>query len=136
MPHEVLVDSNVLIDVLGPDQFWKAWSSAQVAALVDRAVLIINPIIYGEVSIAFDTLEALEEVLPQDLFRRDALPWEAAFLAGKCFVQYRRSGGRRTSPLPDFYVGAHAAIRGMMLLTRDVRRYRTYFPRLELIAPE
>ena len=136
MPHEVLVDSNVLIDVLGPDQLWKAWSSAQLAALVDRAVLIINPIIYGEVSIAFDTLEALEEVLPQDLFRRDPLPWEAAFLAGKCFVQYRRSGGRRTSPLPDFYVGAHAAVRGMMLLTRDVRRYRTYFPRLELIAPE
>ena len=135
MPEEVLVDSNVLIDLLEPDQPWKAWSSGQVAELVNRAVLVINPIIYCEVSIAFDALEAVEEVLPDDLFRRDPLPWEAAFLAGKCFVRYRRSGGQRTSPLPDFYVGAHAAVRGMTLLTRDARRYRTYFPRLPLIAP-
>jgi predicted nucleic acid-binding protein len=135
VPHEVLVDSNVLIDVLEPEQSWQAWSSAQLAVLVNRAALVINPIIYSEVSIAFDTLEALDEVLPDDLFRRDPLPWEAAFLAGKCFVRYRRSGGKRTSPLPDFYVGAHAAIQGMTLLTRDASRYRAYFPHLQLIAP-
>lgn len=136
MRHEVLIDSNVLIDVLGPGQSWKIWSSTQLEALVDRAALVINPIIYSEVSIAFDTLEALDEVLPNDLFRRDPLPWEAAFLAGKCFVRYRRRGGKRTSPLPDFYVGAHAALRGMTLLTRDAHRYRAYFPHLQLIAPK
>ena len=96
---------------------------------------MINPIIYAEVSINFERIEDLDSALPLDFFRRDALPWEAAFLAGKCFVRYRRSGGTRRSPLPDFYIGAHAAIRGMTLLTRDAGRYRTYFPRLELLTP-
>lgn len=136
MAQEVLVDSNVLIDIIEPAQPWKAWSARQVAELVGRAILVINPIVYSEVSIAFDTLEALDEVLPPETFRRDPLPWEAAFLAGKSFVAYRRAGGKRASPLPDFYIGAHAAIGGMTLLTRDGRRYRAYFPRLSLIAPE
>ena len=135
MKLEVLVDSNVLIDLLEPGQDWREWSGEQVADLVGRAVLVINPIIYSEVSIAFDTIEALDESLPVDIFRRDPLPWPAGFLAGKCFARYRESGGSRAFPLPDFYIGAHAAIAGMSLLTRDARRYRSYFPSLELIAP-
>jgi predicted nucleic acid-binding protein len=98
-------------------------------------VIAINPIIYAEVSIRFDRIEDLEETLPESEFRRLPLPWEAAFLAGKCFIQYRRRRGARRSPLPDFYIGAHAAVAGMPLLTRDASRYRTYFPRIELIAP-
>lgn len=98
-------------------------------------MLVINPIIYSEVSIGFDRIEALDTALPEANFRRDPLPWEAGFLAGKCFIQYRRSGGARRSPLPDFYIGAHAAVRGMPLLTRDAARYRRNFPRLELVAP-
>ncbi len=98
-------------------------------------MLAINPIIYAEVSIGFERIEALEEALPTSTFHRLALPWEAAFLAGKCFLAYRRRGGVRSSPLPDFYIGAHASVLGMTLLTRDATRYRTYFPKLQLIAP-
>jgi hypothetical protein len=98
-------------------------------------VIAINPIIYAEVSIRFERIEELEETLPESEFRRLPLPWEAAFLAGKCFIRYRRRRGARRSPLPDFYIGAHAAVAGMPLLTRDASRYRTYFPRIELIAP-
>ncbi len=96
---------------------------------------MINPIIYAEVSIGFDTIEALEDALPATLYRREALPYEAAFLAGKCFVSYRRRGGARRSPLPDFFIGAHAAVSGFRLLTRDMRRYRQDFPTVELIGP-
>ena len=91
--------------------------------------------VYSEVSIGFPTIEALEDALPADLYRREHLPWEAAFLAGKCFLRYRRAGGVKRSPLPDFYIGAHAAVAGYRLLTRDATRYRTYFPRLELVSP-
>ena len=98
-------------------------------------LLVINPLVYAEVSTCFDRIEDLEAALPQDAFRREALPYDAAFLAGKCFLAYRRRGGTRRSPLPDFYIGAHAAVAGYRLLTRDASRYRTYFPRLELIAP-
>jgi len=98
-------------------------------------MLVINPIIYAEVSMGFERIEELDEALPADSFRRDPLPWEAAFLAGKCFLAYRRRGGARRSPLPDFYIGAHAAVTGLPLLTRDARRYRTYFPHLHLLAP-
>jgi len=97
--------------------------------------LAINPIIYAEVSIRFERIEDLEEALPPNYFRRDALPWEAGFLAGKCFAAYRRRGGLRRAPTPDFYIGAHAAVSGMTLLTRDVARYKTYFPRVRLISP-
>lgn len=131
----VLVDSNVLLDILTEDPIWFNWSAEQLATTAETFVLIINPIIYSEVSVGFATIEELEKSLPADAFLRHPLPWEAAFLAGKCFVAYRRSGGVRRSALPDFYIGAHAAVAGFTLLTRDVSRYQTYFPTLKLIAP-
>jgi len=132
----VLVDSNVLLDVLTEDPVWYAWSLATLAAAADQSSLAINPLVYAEVSIGFERIEELEDALPPETFRRLPLPWPAAFLAGKCFLAYRRAGGKRRSPLPDFYIGAHAAIEAMPLLTRDASRYRTYLPRLELIAPD
>ena len=131
----VLVDSNVLLDVATRDPTWSDWSSVMLERLADTAILVINALVYAEVSVGFSTIEAVEEALPRDLFRREDLPYEAAFLAGKCFLEYRRGGGEKCSPLPDFYIGAHAAVAGYRLLTRDASRYRTYFPRLELIAP-
>jgi predicted nucleic acid-binding protein len=131
----VLVDSNVLLDVLTEDSRWFPWSGEALARAADEAALAINPIIYAEVSIRFARIEDLEEALAPQLFERHPLPWEAAFLAGKCFLRYRRRGGQKGSTLPDFYIGAHAAIAGMRLLTRDGTRYRTYFPALRLIAP-
>jgi predicted nucleic acid-binding protein len=131
----VLVDSNVLLDVLGEDPAWFEWSSQALAETADRSRLAINPVVYAEVSVGFDRIEALDTALPAGVFTRLPLPWPAAFLAGRCFVAYRRAGGERRSPLPDFYIGAHAAVEGLRLLTRDARRYRTYLPRLELIAP-
>ena len=132
---DVLVDSNVLLDVLTEDPTWFDWSSSMLAEHAERSVLMINPIIYAEVSVRFERIEEMEDAVPAELFRREALPWEAAFLTGKCFLRYRRNGGARRSPLPDFYIGAHAAVRGATLLTRDASRYRTYFPKLPLIAP-
>ena len=96
---------------------------------------MVNPLIYAEISVGFDSIEAVEDVLPPTLLAREPLPYEAAFLAGKAFARYRQRGGTRHSPLPDFYIGAHAAVSGYRLITRDARRYREYFPRLELIAP-
>jgi predicted nucleic acid-binding protein len=132
---EVLVDSNVLLDVLTADERFYPWSSAALSRAADQAVLVVNPIVYAEVSVGFTRIEDLDEALPAEYFRRDALPWAAGFLAGKSFATYRRRGGSRASPLPDFYIGAHALVAGMALLTRDPARYRTYFPRLRLIAP-
>ena len=131
----VLVDSNVILDVATADPTWGEWSARALAQAADESVLVINPIIFAEVSVGFARVEELEEALPAALYRRDPLPYEAAFLAGKSFLAYRRLGGRRTAPLPDFYIGAHAAIAGHRLLTRDASRYRTYFPRVSLIAP-
>jgi predicted nucleic acid-binding protein len=131
----VLVDSNVLIDVMHEDPRWGSWSSQALAAAGASAPLVINPLIYAEVSLRFASIEELDEALPPELLRREDLPWEAGFLAGKCFVLYRRRGGARHSPLPDFYIGAHAAVAGYRLLTRDPTRYRAYFPQLHLIAP-
>ncbi|OGK77449.1 MAG: DNA-binding protein [Candidatus Rokubacteria bacterium GWC2_70_16] len=133
--REILVDSNVILDVVTEDTTWFEWSSGQLARLAEDHVLVINPIVYSEVSVGFERIEDVDAALPADFFRREALPWEAAFLAAKCFLRYRRAGGRKRSPLPDFYVGAHAAVRGLPLLTRDARRYRSYFPRLTLVAP-
>ncbi|MDZ7787784.1 MAG: type II toxin-antitoxin system VapC family toxin [Halofilum sp. (in: g-proteobacteria)] len=133
---DVLVDSNVLLDVVTEDPRWYGWSAEHLAELADTADLVINPLIYSEVSVGFDTLEALDEALSTRWFRREPLPWAAGFLAGKCFQQYRRAGGTRRSPLPDFYIGAHAAIMEMRLLTRDARRYRSYLPQLEIISPD
>lgn len=132
---DILVDSNVILDVVTEDPKWYDWSAGQLEKLAESHMLVINPIIYSEVSIGFDRIEDLDRTLSPDFFRRDPLPWEAGFLAGKCFVKYRRSGGRRRSPLPDFYIGAHAAIGGIALLTRDTNRYKTYFPKLALISP-
>jgi hypothetical protein len=131
----VLVDSNVILDVAYEDPQWRAWSEAAIEQVAEETVLVINPIIYAEVSMGYARVEHVEAVLPVDRFRRETLPYEAAFLAGKSFLTYRRRGGRRTSPLPDFYIGAHAAVRAYRLLTRDATRYRTYFPAVELIAP-
>jgi len=130
-----LVDSNVLLDVLTQDPTWFSWSASRLAESAERDVLVINPVIYAEVSMGFEKIEGLEEVLPRDVFIREPLPWEAAFLAGKCFMAYKKRGGTRTSPLPDFFIGSHAAVRNYTLLNRDPKRYRTYFPKLRIIAP-
>lgn len=131
----VLVDSNVLLDVLTEDARWFGWSSETLARQAELGVLVINPIVYAEVSVGFERIEELDDALPPTMFQRAGLPWEAGFLAGKCFRAYRRRAGVRRSPLPDFYIGAHAALTGMKLLTRDPARYRTYFPKLQLISP-
>ncbi|HEX6153636.1 MAG TPA: type II toxin-antitoxin system VapC family toxin [Solirubrobacterales bacterium] len=131
-----LVDSNVLIDVLSGDATWGGWSSQVLTELGSEAPLVINAVIYAEVSHRYSRKELLDHELPEDVFIRENLPWSAAFLAGKAYVQYRRHGGHRRSPLPDFFIGAHAAVADLRLLTRDASRYRTYFPTVELIAPE
>lgn len=133
---DILVDSNVILDILTRDPRWYEWSATTLGRLVEGYRLAINPLIYAEVSVGFNRLEELDAVIPEDVFSRAALPWEAAFLAGQCFLKYRRGGGARRSPLPDFYIGAHAAVLGMPLLTRDARRYQRYFPRLQIIAPQ
>ena len=132
---DILVDSNVILDIATEDKDWFRWSSETLADYAETHTLVINPIIYAEVSIGFDRIEDVEMVLPISFFRRDSIPWEAAFLAGKCFVTYRRRGGKKSSTLPDFFIGAHATVAHIPLLTRDVSRYRTYFPKLRLIAP-
>jgi predicted nucleic acid-binding protein len=131
----VLVDSNVILDVAYEDPSWRDWSEAAIVQVAEHALLIVNPIIYAEVSMGYAQIEQVDAVMSENRFRREALPYEAAFVAGKAFLAYRRRGGRRTAPLPDFYIGAHAAVCRYRLLTRDVARYRTYFPTVELIAP-
>ena len=131
----VLVDSNVLLDVTSANQQWGPWSTDSLNRLADEAILVINPVVYGEVSVRYSTIEEVDLALPSEHFRRDDIPYAAAFLAGKVYLEYRRRGGQRQAPVPDFYIGAHAAVAGFRLLTRDARRYRTYFPKLELIAP-
>ncbi len=130
-----LIDSNVLIDLFQPDGLWGEWSANAVKAAARSGPLIINPVIYAEVSIAFQHPEDLDAALPEAWFRREELPWRAAFLAGKAFLAYRRKEGARTSPLPDFYIGAHAAVAGYSILTRDKGRFATYFPMVRLIIP-
>jgi predicted nucleic acid-binding protein len=132
---DIIVDSNVVLDIVTVDKKWFRWSSEALGQYSETHTLVINPVIYAEVSIGFDRIEDVEAVLSPMLFRRDPIPWEAAFLAGKCFLQYRKKGGGKRSPLPDFFIGAHAAVLGISLLTRDASRYRTYFPKLRLIAP-
>lgn len=132
---DVLVDSNVILDVLTEDTQWFEWSAQMLIEYADQGMLVINPLIYAEISIGFNQVEELETALPNDFFRRDPLPYDAAFLAGQSFLEYRHRGGDRRSPLPDFYIGAHAAVTGMPLLIRDVNRYHTYFPAVQLITP-
>lgn len=130
-----LVDSNVILDVLTDDTEWGDWSGAMLAEAARNGPLAINPIIYAEVSVRFDRIEDLEDALPESYYRRLPLPLEAAFLTGQCFLKYRKRGGTRPTPMPDFYIGAHAALAGLTLLTRDAKRYRAYFPTLRIIAP-
>jgi len=130
-----LVDSNVLLDILTEDDEWMDWSAAALSRTANESALAINPIIYAEAAARFARIEDLEDALPPSFYQRLALPWEAAFLAGQCFVKYRRRGGARRSPMPDFYIGAHAAIGGMALLTGAPRRYRAFSPSVRLIAP-
>lgn len=130
-----LVDSNVILDLLTEDPNWLEWSSRAIEACAEDGDLLINPIICAEVSIGFETFEEVERALPPQFFQRENLPWEAAFLAGKCFLKYRQRGGTRRSTLPDFYIGAHAQVRNLQLLTRDKGRYSTYFPTVSLISP-
>ena len=130
-----LIDSNVLIDLLMGDATWYDWSSSAIKRAANESTLAINAIIYAEVSATFHTIKDLDYALPVAVYRREPLPYDAAFMAGRAYLKYRKSGGTRISPLPDFYIGAHATVAGFRLLTRDARRYRTYFPSVELIAP-
>jgi predicted nucleic acid-binding protein len=130
-----LVDSSVMLDVLTDDPRWGVWSQQALADARDRGRLVINPIVYAEVSNGFSAIEDLDDAVPPADFDREPLPYSAGFLAGKAYLAYRRRGGKRYSPLPDFYIGAHAAVARYRLLTRDAVRYRTYFPSLELVAP-
>ena len=130
-----LVDSCVLLDVITGDDRWADWSAREIAAALDAGRVVINPLIYAEVSVGYQTIEELEELLPSSDYEREPLPYLAGFAAGKAYVRCRRGGGDKRSPMPDFYIGAHAAVAGYRLLTRDVRRYRTYFPTIEIIAP-
>ncbi len=131
----VLVDTNVLVDVLQNDPQWADWSIAQMRAQSSLHALVINPIIYAEVSLSFSTLEALDDVVSTLALELREIPRPALFLAAKAFAQYRRRGGSKLQVLPDFFIGAHAAVEGWPLLTRDAKRFKTYFPTLEVLAP-
>jgi predicted nucleic acid-binding protein len=131
----LLVDTNVLVDVLQDDPQWADWSIAQLRAQAKLHQLAINPVIYAELSLSFSTFEALDRVVATMELAMHEVPRPALFLAGKAYLQYRRRGGGKAQVLPDFFIGAHAAVEGWPLLTRDAGRFRTYFPRLELIAP-
>lgn len=129
-----IVDSNVLLDLFTDDPRWGDWSAVHLAAAFDSGPVLINPLIYAEMSVGFSRIEDLDESLPARIGREE-LPWDAAFLAGRCFVQYRRQGGARHSPLPDFYIAAHAATTGRALLTRDRPRHLDLLPSLTVISP-
>lgn len=131
----VLIDANVLLDVITEDPYWFEWSAQALERAAERDRLVINPVIYAEVSVGYTRIEALDAALPKAWLDREAIPYEAAFLAGKAYFAYRLRGGTKRSPLPDFFIGAHAAVSGYQLLTRDSARYRSYFPKLPLIAP-
>ena len=131
-----LIDSNVLLDIAKSDPDWQEWSATQLASCAQKGKLAINPVIYAEVSCHYSNDSQLEAAFPQRIYARHHLPYEAALLAGKAFMKYRAAGGARRSPLPDFYIGAHAQTMGYTLVSRDKARYRTYFPKLKLIAPK
>ena len=131
-----LVDANVLLDLFTNDPDWRPWSLEHLEAALRDTGAGVNPIVYAEISLAFAHVRELEEQIQSLGIQKLELPYEAAFSAGRAFLSYRRAGGERRSPLPDFYVGAHAEALGLTLLTRDARRYRTYFPTVALVAPE
>jgi len=134
-PVGFLVDSNVLLDIITQDGDWSEWSEKALANALRRGNVWINPIIYSEVSLAFNSIAAADEALPSDVLRRAPLPWSAGYLAARAHLAYRKRGGVRTSTLPDFYIGAHAVVERLTLVTRDERRYRTAFPSLSLLSP-
>lgn len=132
----VLVDTNVLLDIATRDPQWFDWSSARLAPLINSRQAAINPVVYAELAPCYENERDLDlNLLPPTNFKRLALPYSAAFPAARAFVAYRNAGGTRTSPLPDFFIGAHAEAEGHTLLTRDPLRYRTYFPKVKLLTP-
>ena len=131
----ILFDTNVLLDIATADPVWLAWSEKQFRIAAAQGSVFINPIIYAELSPAFKTAADLDRWLAPAIFQRRPLPYAAGWLAAQAFLKYRRSGGVKTSPLPDFYIGAHAEIEGLALVTRDAARYKTYFPTVKLISP-
>jgi predicted nucleic acid-binding protein len=132
----ILVDSNIILDIFLDDPNWADWSINALANASCNSMLYINQIVYTEVSVGFKKIEELESALHKGGFQMLEIPKEALFLAGKAFLSYRRSKGAKKSPLPDFYIGAQAAVLGMDLITRDDSRYRTYFPTVRIICPE
>jgi predicted nucleic acid-binding protein len=130
-----LVDTNVVLDIVTRDPRWFGWSSETLGRCVDQGEIGINPIVYGELAVGFERIEDLESALPESTWKRRTLPWAACFLAGRAFSAYRARGGKRTQPLPDFFIGAHAAVERLTLITRDASRFRTAFPRLDVVAP-
>lgn len=132
----ILVDSNVLLDIFTQDPDWYEWSAQAIEYAANESSLAIDPLIYAEISVRFKSIEDLDLALPASDFVREPLPYEAAFLAAKAFHKYRRRGGSRTTPMPDFYIGAHAAVCNYKIITRDPRRFRMYFPTVQLITPK
>lgn len=131
----ILFDANVLLDIATADPIWLPWSEKEFRTAAAQGPIFINPIIYAELAPAFATAADLDRWLDPAVFQKLPLPYAAGWHAAQAFLKYRRSGGTKTSPLPDFYIGAHAAVEGHALVTRDVARYRTYFPNVALIAP-
>ncbi|NNG72567.1 type II toxin-antitoxin system VapC family toxin [Rhizobium laguerreae] len=131
-----LVDTNILVDLAVVGSDWHGWSRRRMLDVFKDGPVLINPIIYSEFSVRYDDVDEVDRLLPQDEFRRENLPWPAAFAAAAAFRLYRRAGGGRERILPDFFIGAHAAIRGYRILTRDLSGYRSYFPSVDLITPE
>lgn len=132
----ILVDTNVLVDVATKDPVWFEWSCAEISKAVDSGSAAINPVIYTELVPLYDSLRELDlNLVPPSRFRRLVLPFSVAAAASRAFLAYCKAGGQKTSPLPDFFIGAHAEAEGFKLLTRDAVRYRTYFPKVKLIAP-
>ena len=131
----LLVDSNVLVDVLQDDPQWADWSVRQLRAQASIHQLVINPVVYAEISLSFSTLEALDGVIDTLGLALHEVPRPALFLAARAFAQYRRRGGSKQQVLPDFFIGAHAAVQGWPLLTRNAAQFRTYFPSLQVLAP-
>lgn len=133
---DTFVDTNVLLDVVEEDAGWFDWSHRRLSDAADEGSIVVNQVVCAELAAGYESIEALNAMLDREQFSRENLPWDAAFVAGIAFLSYRRRGGARSSPLPDFFIGAHAAVRGYRLLTRDRGYYATYFPTLEIVSPE
>ena len=131
----ILIDSSVMLDLYDPDSEWYEWSASSLKSLSGSSEFVINPIVYAEVSVRFESVADFDDAFPPQDFLRRAIPFAAALLAGKAHIKYRERGGKRVSTLPDFFIGAHAAVAGYDILARDTRRFSRYFPGVTLIAP-